>query len=419
MSNLGANLQLLPAQLSTLLTDPTSNLTAALVLYGIIALFVIILLIGAIMFIMSSPDDETAGPDQPKYDDGYGYEFQEGGAGDSQAPEASAAQPGQTGRPSVVAKLPRTPRQRLTSFLIALGVIAAVWVMAGYTTSNSAVCASCHSQSPHAAADRKSDPHAGVSCVECHEPGGALGRYAGNVPSRLTHFIDRATGTTLQAGYGRATASACSSCHASTIAKTTIDRQRGIRMSHKEPLSASATCVDCHALQAGVVSSRTVGMNPCLRCHDSKRAPATCATCHDKKASNAARVRTITPAVQVPNVKCGGCHDEKKECDTCHGTRMPHTTEFMAYAHARAGAVDLYYNGGKACGKCHTATRRPCSKCHTPLLGHGHGSNNLVTHSTAAEVACNTCHQQWARDRNRDFCKDLCHSPAAVAASPR
>lgn len=415
VDRLGANLQLLPAQLYTLLTDPTSNLTAALVLYGIIALFVIILLIVAIMFIMGMPEDleVVEGEGESRYDDGYGYEFEAGEEAKPAAPTVAAA------APAPVLKVPRTPRQRLISASTALGVIAVVLVMAGYTTSNSAVCAGCHSQSPHATADKKSDPHAAVSCVQCHEPGGVVGRFAGNVPSRLTHFVDKAVGTSLQTGYGRVTAAGCSSCHAVTIAGTTTDKQRGIRMSHKEPLAASATCVDCHALQAGVVSSRTVGMNPCLRCHDSKTASAACATCHDKKASAAARLLTITPEVQVPTVKCGGCHDEKKECDTCHGTRMPHSVEFKAYAHARAGAVDLYYNGGKACGKCHTATRRPCSKCHTPLLGHGHGANNLTTHKTAASVACNGCHQQWAYNRNRDFCKDLCHTPEAIATSPR
>jgi hypothetical protein len=98
---------------------------------------------------------------------------------------------------------------------------------------------------------------------------------------------------------------------------------------------------------------------------------------------------------------------------------MPHTTGFMSGGHARAAAVDIWYNGGKTCRKCHTTTRRPCTQCHTSLMGKAHGTGMATSHRRAAPSACNTCHQQWAPIATRDFCKDVCHSPAAIAASPR
>ena len=79
---------------------------------------------------------------------------------------------------------------------------------------------------------------------------------------------------------------------------------------------------------------------------------------------------------QIRDVSCSGCHDEERDCDPCHGLRMPHTTEFKLHAHARAAAVDIWYNGGKACGRCHTDSRNPCGRCHSELMGAAHGADN-------------------------------------------
>jgi hypothetical protein len=197
---------------------------------------------------------------------------------------------------------------------------------------------------------------------------------------------------------------------------------RGLRVSHKEPLAAAATCIDCHTLKAGMVGFHNAGMDPCLRCHDGEQASAECATCHDESAAAARAHTTSFAAEQISELSCGGCHDEATECDGCHGgVRLPHSIEFKTYAHARAGAVNFWYEGGKTCGKCHTATRRPCQQCHGDMLGKGHGGEPWLAtgHETATAQACDTCHRQFAYSATRDFCEDVCHTPAAVAASPR
>lgn len=389
-------------QLGNLLTDPTSNLTAALLLYGIIGVAVIIVLLLVIMALAAAneePEDEEEGPIPPPG-------------------RRPARQAEKIVRPAP--RVPLTPRQRLLRAGIVLGVACAVWALTGWGTAADSVCRSCHTVTSHVSAADPKDPHAKVACVSCHESGDALGPTVTDLPSRLLHFTDAWTRSSSQSGYGRVTSSSCTVCHGGQMVAVTTDKVRGVRMSHKEVVAAGAACIDCHAERGGAaLSSRNSGMSPCVPCHDSKTASADCATCHDKKASAAARVRAVEPAVQVPDVRCDGCHDTKKECDWCHGTPMPHSTAFMAVAHARAGAVDLYDNGGKTCGKCHTATRRPCQRCHTPILGRGHARNNLETHAKSSESRCNACHQQWEYKRGRDFCKDLCHTPAAVASSPR
>jgi len=400
-------LQALPGQLSEIFAEPTSNLTAALILYGIIGLAALILLLLGILYLMATPDDEESMAEE----------------GAEQAPGAAPiAAATQSTAPEARPKVRRVWSWR--TFLLVIGTSAAVvlsaWLLAGYTTSSSAVCEECHIEGPHVASEGGDDPHEVVRCVSCHEPGGVFGRYVTSVPSRLLHYATQTAGSTATDEYGRVTSSSCLVCHDSDIAEVTLDEKRGLRMSHVEPLDVSAPCLDCHTPVDGIVSVHNAGMDPCLPCHDAKTASSDCDTCHDKTATAAAWSSSAALAKQqIPNVRCGGCHDEKKECDTCHGMRMPHTREFMASAHARAGAVNFWYDDGDTCVKCHTDTRRPCTKCHTSLLGKGHLPNQSQVHKSAAEDACNRCHLRWAPTPSRDFCKDVCHTDIAIQESPR
>jgi len=396
-------------QLMTLLTDPTSDLQAALVLYGMIALLVLIVLVTGIVVLMGTPDE----------DDELDF-AREAGAAD----ESAYAVP-EVGEHATASGEPAHSSPPLSPLVI-IGVIGAVagavWVLAGFTTSSNAGCAACHVVTVHSDATKGSDPHGGVDCVSCHEPGGGFGRYVTDVPSRMLHFFDGASGLSVHAGYGRVASSACSSCHATGIAGVTVNKDNGVRMSHQEPLAVSARCLDCHKPVLGAVTRQTVGMSSCLQCHDNVTAPSECSTCHDKQAAAAARARTTDFAkAQVVDIRCGGCHDEVAECDSCHGVRMPHSLAFKANQHARAGAADFWFNGGQSCAgsECHAPTRRPCTKCHTPLLGRGHPASHAQSHQGATASAC-ACHDFFglANPKSRDFC-ELCHSVDAIKESAR
>lgn len=406
----GFNASALSEQLLTLLRDPTSNLTAALILYGMIGVAILIVLVGGLALLLgtSDEDEELADPEAPSSSTSID---------ESDAVEDVAR----------VASTGESPPSRpvggpiLLTAAVVLGVLAAVWAVAGFTTSSSEVCTACHVSTVHSQVKggNARDPHSSVPCTSCHESGGLMGRLTSGVPSRALHFLSGGTGFTPQTAYGRVGSSTCSSCHSKDIAGVSLNAETGVRMSHAEPLAASATCLDCHKPRRGVVSNQTVGMRSCLRCHDGEAASSRCDTCHDKKTAAAARARTTSLAKsQVSEVRCGGCHDQAKECDTCHGVRMPHTVAFKAGAHARAGAVDFWYNGGRTCSKCHTATRRPCTKCHSSQLGRAHPNQGL-THQAAVSSSCNRCHIVLANPRDRDFCRDVCHTEAAKAESPR
>jgi len=397
-----SRLQDMPSELLVLLVDPTSNIGPALALYGVIVLLVVIMLVAAILVITGFADDES---DEA-----------------STVDEVARSAPEWADEPVAPPSSDERRRKRLVTTLILSVIALALWLATGYATASSELCDSCHDAGLHSVADPKANPHRATRCVACHESGGLTGQYFSRVPYRMLHVVDGLVETTLSKEYGRIATSSCTACHASDIAATTLNAQSGVKMSHREPMAASAECLDCHRPQEGTVSGATVGMRPCLRCHDAKTASAECGTCHDKKAAAAARARSADFAsALVKDVKCGGCHDEKQSCDPCHGARMPHTGQFMAYAHARAGAVDFWYNGGRTCAKCHTATRRPCTKCHTTLLGRGHLPSMGPGHRSAPATGsnCTGCHQAFAFQPSRDFCADLCHTEAAKKESPR
>jgi hypothetical protein len=379
-----------------IMISPASNMRVAILLYATLGILLLIILVIGLLFIFAAPP--AKGPRAPK-------------AKKTKASGRAARTP-----------RPMSPRVRVLFGLATVVVVLVVWVAAGYTTSDPALCKSCHwPTSEHAKAKGK-DPHADTDCVACHEPRGAVGRYSVDVPLRMIHLASASAGIGDDSEYGQVTTRACTSCHEDALPGITTNAERGLKMSHEEPLAAAASCLDCHTMRGGIVSVHNAGMRPCLRCHDDNKTSSACTTCHTGQVAEATRARTMSfQNEQIKEVSCSGCHNEKKNCDPCHGIRMPHSAEFMGHAHARAGAVDLWYNRGKACGRCHTASSRPCTRCHTSLLGSAHGGTSSManTHQKAAPKACDSCHSQYAYVTTRDFCKDVCHSKAAIAASPR
>ena len=383
--------------LTRILITPASNMRVAFLLYATIGVFLLLVLVIGVMLVIGAPED---------------------------APTESASP--QTRKNAVEKTRARRATGPKTRAVVGLGfatILLGVWVAAGFTTSDSGLCKSCHwPAARHVASAKGNDPHAKTDCVSCHESGGIAGRYVTGVPLRALHLALTWTGAGNELEYGHVTSRACGRCHEKALRGTVTNAARGLSVSHAEPLAASASCLDCHTMRNGIVSVHNAGMKQCLRCHDDRRASAKCATCHARRVASAVRIRTTSfRKAQIQEVSCGGCHDEKRDCDPCHGARMPHSGEFMKGVHARAAAADIWFNGGKGCGKCHTGSRNPCTRCHTNLMGKAHGKNSGMSssHKRGSSAHCNSCHMNYAYPVTRDFCKDLCHSKAAIAASPR
>lgn len=403
------NLQAIP----DIIRSPGANPTAAITLLIItVALLLILGILWALLMYRPAPGPVTHGAmdEEP----GEGYEDFEG---DEYRPDQEAREP-------QAAAAPREPESlgvRLTRWIaVPIVVGAALFVLTGVTTSSTGTCISCHEDRLHAQSV-DFDPHIEVSCVSCHEVGGAFARVTTLVSSRVWHFSAQPLGLE-PAPYGRPISSvACSGCHQASLSGVREDEERGVRNKHDEPLAAGAQCVDCHRLEAGIVTERTVGMAPCLRCHDGVQASAECSTCHTKDPAQAIRSAATTPgamaARQVPDPGCDGCHDQVKEgCDDCHGIRLPHTPEFSAWAHARPAAEDLWDNGGQMCGRCHYEQRRSCTLCHERFLAHAASWQRDHGVGISYRSGCG-CHDQKAYVRGRQFCV-LCHETRPKGSLP-
>lgn len=324
-------------------------------------------------------------------------------------------------------------QRRPFSWITVLGavvlVFAVLWVVTGITTSSQDVCTSCHIDTPHDLAPKGGDPHATVACVSCHETGGPVARATVNLPLRVQHFVLGRVGRVAALGYGKPAASdACLRCHADQIGGTVVDRRGGMKVAHKQPLAAGAQCVDCHVLENGVITRTTVGMSPCLRCHNGQITSADCNVCHIGDPTDQIRAKqVVNAAVQVPNPQCGSCHFDQTECDACHGLRMPHTQTFMAYGHARPAAENIWFGNGKLCQKCHYPGHRDClnADCHIhsfPIPG-GHPNPAWATlhtntgWSTGWQTGC-ACHKWNVNDHNGMVYCQVCHPVKPPGAAP-
>lgn len=402
-------------QILGVIQNPYSNLTAALLLLAAGVVFVLFILMVVIAIFSPAPRKPVT------YDEDELRSLLEILETDDEIPEGETVEgwdvPGSDSVGGAQAAAPRVRVKGLSwqlwAAVMLVGMLVA-FVAVGWTTTASEVCTACHESTPHSetVAAGGTDPHEAVACVRCHESSGWVGRVTVEVPERLGHIIAGAASEPEQGTYGIVTGTGCGQCHAGAITGVIEDAERGIRMSHAEPLAAGAQCRDCHTLATGVVSSVTVGMTPCLRCHNGDDEPATCTTCHTKDVGAAARSRRnpaeMTGRELVPTPDCGGCHDEATQCDPCHGgVRMPHSDLFMWWGHARAGAEDIWKTGGKTCARCHTETRRPCTQCHAFFPGHPREWR--ATHGAGGRGAsCDSCHRRRAYSTDRDFCQ-LCH----------
>jgi len=302
----------------------------------------------------------------------------------------------------------------------ALLVGLVLWIAVGFTSASSAVCTSCHVTNPHADVVEAGgfDPHASVDCVRCHESSNWFALVTADVPSRVVHFGRGMMTEPQTAGYGYVVSRTCLQCHGVVRTEITEDAERGVRMSHKEPLEAGAECRDCHTLDSGVITAVTVGMAPCLRCHDGQDQSSECSLCHTKDVGAATRPQTnlaeMVGQPLIPTPDCGGCHNQASQCDPCHGgVRMPHTEVFLWWGHAREGVKDIWYNDGERCGRCHTAERRPCTRCHAFFPGHPVDFFE-ANHGAAGNTGgCDACHNRRAYVAGRDLC-ELCHGEPVV-----
>lgn len=353
----------------TVVREPTTNLTAAVLLLAALTIVLLILVLLALAAIMRPVRSEKR-----------------------DAPARVETDP---------EKLRDLRRRRQ---VVVLGVVAAatVGVGIGYVqVAQTRACLSCHASSADVSASWSEGAHAGASCWDCH--GG--GSVATGLVSRMEYLrwvrspVDPAK-STRRASVADA---ACLECHEEVLGE--LVETENLKMSHAEPHDAGYRCTDCHAATGHGVRFPRKGsrMALCLDCHDGQQADASCTLCH---VTDVSRV-SGTPPERFPKVElgsptdCRGCHSIET-CNDCHGLEMPHPREFATTgAHAKQAG----FEGQRVCAKCHVIEGF-CNRCHK--FGQAHqGASWRVQHGPLAQergvASCRACHR-----RSKDFCA-LCH----------
>lgn len=365
--------------------DPTSDVVAATLIVAIVSIMLLMIALAITYFLLGVSDEE----DEVQV-------LVDGG----QAAAASTV--------VVRGRWVDDPLRYHKRFLWVVGTVLVLFLATGVTTQSTDACMGCHEDSPHQAGE--SDPHNEVSCVGCHESTGTMGSVTTAVLPRAVHIVQGITRKRSDGHFGRATSRACIRCHADSIEGILENEGRALRMSHKEPLAAGATCLYCHRMGGdGRVTRSINGMDSCLRCHDGIAAPAECSTCHSgdpSKAVVARRSQERTEGRQlVSQPDCYSCH-ETKSCDACHGVRLPHPENYVM-SHMRAAAEDFWNNDGKTCVRCHNENQRSCYAvgCHEfdmPL----HGQEWRLKHQKEPRDGCEGCHN---RANQFESTCDMCH----------
>jgi len=285
----------------------------------------------------------------------------------------------------------------------------------------------------------------GADCATCHETTG-----------------DKASMPTLDT---------CKTCHGDDPAKTDQFLVNGVpswssftalspelKFSHQQHIDKGQKCEDCHGNMAArerTGKDMAFKMDTCRACHAKKYAAGSndCQTCHTKINKDVApeshalnwkrfhgqqaRAQLTEPAEN----RCSLCHTDQT-CATCHRAEEPesHTNMWRLRGHGIAARMDrstcATCHQSDTCDTCHSETapmnhRGPwggtrqnhCLVCHFPvgnencLVCHKQLTGHLlapllpagVTHATASEAGCRTCHgPTLTHPDNGDSCR-TCH----------
>jgi nitrate/TMAO reductase-like tetraheme cytochrome c subunit len=353
-------LRSIPARVGEVISEPTSNPIAFVLLIAIVLLVILIIVVGIVNLIgrirrtrlvdtwlVATGEVDTDG--EPLY-----VEVHE--------------------------DLP--PRQRvahlLTGLAAGLVIIAVMWLAIGAATQSQALCRSCHAvgqterQTQHVAAG-SSNPHDRVSCLRCHEGLSFFGSMTVGVPTRMAHIFGGIMAGDATPSYKAFPRYSCRGCH-NTVTQQgqhEVSADGAITMSHYEPLQAGMACSDCHILDdTAKISEVTTGMSSCLHCHNGRVTGNACQSCHTAKtgpyvtaADHQSGPGNAQTLINLPTTSyCYDCH-KAKTCDACHGGfRMPHPQGWNSPSGGTHIAA-MRRSGLQSCLTCHSRDSF-CGGCH-------------------------------------------------------
>jgi nitrate/TMAO reductase-like tetraheme cytochrome c subunit len=313
-------------------------------------------------------------------------------------------------------------------------LLVAVTGTAGWYTSRSQFCNSCHIMEPYYVSWQHSS-HKDVSCIKCHFPPGVGEKIRGKVLGlvQLAKYVTQTQGPRPTAEIPDASCLR-SGCHETRLLSGRVD-YNGIAFDHGKHLPKDENeltrgmhlrCTSCHS-QIVQGQHMTVTESTCNLCHF-KDIPfneglGACTRCHqipDAEYDLGGGVKFHHDLAYTNGVECASCHADlirgngevpRERCTVCHNREDDLVKigdkEFMHRTHVTDHKVD--------CMSCHITLSHAkdphkiasavsqCAVCH-PNQHHqqvamleGNGAQLIAPHPsnmTAARIACFTCHRE-------------------------
>ena len=299
---------------------------------------------------------------------------------------------------------------------------------AGWYTSRSEFCNSCHIMEPYYKSWQASS-HKDVSCIECHFPPGFGGKVRGKLLGlvQLAKYVTKSEGPRPAAEIPDASCLR-SGCHETRLLAGRVDF-RGIAFDHTphlaEPRRGKALrCTSCHS-QIVQGQHMVVTTSTCFLCHFKEgkfnEGLGACTRCHqipDEKVDLGGGVTFTHDLAYEKGVDCANCHGDvirgsgevpRERCLSCHNReddlKQFGDHEFMHRMHVTEHKVD--------CLQCHLSIEHSldrekiehaasnCTSCHPDhhreqvAMLRGTGAKTIPAQDSgmlAMRVECRTCH---------------------------
>jgi nitrate/TMAO reductase-like tetraheme cytochrome c subunit len=313
----------------------------------------------------------------------------------------------------------------LGAFLLLLMFMVGV---AGWYTSRSEFCNSCHIMEPYYKSWQESN-HKNVSCIECHFAPGFGGKIRGKLLGlvQLTKYVTHSEGPRPAAEVPDASCLR-SGCHETRLLSGRVD-YHGIHFDHAPHLGElrrgkQLRCTSCHS-QIVQGQHMAVTTSTCFLCHF-KDEPfneglAACTRCHqipEKEYDLGGGAKFTHELAYKKGVDCASCHRDvirgkgevpRERCLVCHNRQSDLARiddhEFMHAKHVAEHAIN--------CLDCHLRIEHSfdkerlvhaagdCAGCHPShhqeqiKMFEGLGGKTISEHAggmMAARVNCATCH---------------------------
>ena len=138
----------------------------------------------------------------------------------------------------------------LRRVLLGLGlffVISYALFQIGYVvTSPPSFCARCHQISPYVTSWEES-PHKDVTCLNCHQPRGELGKFHSKARG-LNYLLQQMSGNYTIPTKAIIPEGNCIACHLGDIKKhpEAVKLKNSSNMDHRESIENSESCLKCH-----------------------------------------------------------------------------------------------------------------------------------------------------------------------------